>query len=375
MELSLEVTLGLVHMLLGDTESAACCWAQGLAQCHAASQTALAEGICRLLLPRGPSKLFILQQHLRALRLSKLSGEISSHDRPTPSGLTRSRHTSQSDLDISCPNDHCQPTDCLQAFYYLTVLRYLLRQTPEACSIENPLVDLAENLLWDMHAKKAHYTATLAEIHSVFSRLVALNADELPSVRYRRISGEYLTMHPARTNSLGVHIPRGRLPHQMIPMSPVKTPVGIMLPLRKAERSTGELSSCDDYVPMYPENPECTELCSPVEETPPKESSPNKDIVFHLEPLLDEDDADRKTESPEADLDLPAEWHEMPVEEKYLQEYVTMEVLAKEQERVLQEMEKFKMTQVGPFWSSQYIFSHMGGSLYDVGIITVLWSL
>ena len=224
-----------------------------------------------------------------------------------------------------CSSEPCTTMDCLRAFYYYTVLQSVVgsesekgdasgQDRSESSNDEHSISDAAldtdgsiyeargkdkstlmlteENirmlghfLLWDIHAERYQLTEMANYISRAVAAMVTKHGSQRkdPSTKdvvedsimehpegevvgysevcsfpptgqaltARRYSGEYLPMSTSTMQRLSLDIPNPR-PHEQIPMSPLVFERSVM---RRME------SCAADYVQMFPESHDCSEMC------------------------------------------------------------------------------------------------------------------
>lgn len=136
-----DLTLCLLALLQAETSSAIKHLLQMMSSLHDVGQFELLQVISQLCLPQGPKYFLKLQQEVTAIRvlvnLDKNDDDVSKLDSTLKLNTTK-RYLSdlKEDNNISNPGLRCRELDCVRAYYYIGVLRYLLdRQNSESTLI------------------------------------------------------------------------------------------------------------------------------------------------------------------------------------------------------------------------------------------------
>ncbi|CAI9731711.1 Hypothetical predicted protein [Octopus vulgaris] len=130
MQNCMDLTLCMLSLLQGETTAAIKHLLQAMVNLHDASQYQLLQIISQLCLPQGPKYLLKLQQEVTAVRvlitIDKSGDDLSKLDTTLKMNTTK-RYLSdlKDDNQVFNSSLRCRELDCVRAYYYIGVLRYL----------------------------------------------------------------------------------------------------------------------------------------------------------------------------------------------------------------------------------------------------------
>ncbi|ESO89427.1 hypothetical protein LOTGIDRAFT_165023 [Lottia gigantea] len=390
LQVSNDLTLFLLALLLNETSAAINHLLQGIVSLHDAGQNKLMRAVSQLVLPHGPKYLLKLQQEVTALHVvMSIDSRSNIEGASKVNTLKRLLSELKDDDNISSTGHRCRELDCLRAYYYLTILQYIHEEMENCLKYE---LNKGEQLLKssaDVDSNEpdvcAHTPETevakevdsdLAQCGSEVdpSQTDQSKSELLTSAKSESASSSKQAKRYAMTETLGyIHkaISQCLLTDKVKEKNVSEINRPDILLCSKGDKSDGDNGGKDDQTVKedghdgedYGDGGKLDVSDEFLEHTDVEmmllngsdSSSKSRKVLWEDQPPLyicDKHETGSRSSScllnPTKYINVPDEWYSLPVDKKYLMPYVSMPVLREEQEFVTYELKRIPDSHV-PF--------------------------